>query len=457
MINKLFLLILLLTVLPTITSQEADISISYYNEDRDESILVLLNSSNIEADIKITNYIEKNLRNIPFKIIYVKLEDDIHNGDFSASKYYLDNELLEIPRIAFYFDINHNLKPKINAFNNRNLPDLEITKEIFKNLNIVEEATIELPLYLTSVLKNPGILRDYQKWGVSLILFRGDIDVVKVLEALSFETKPKIKQNLYFLLPLFGKTYFLTDKIILVTMSLFLLLVIILICLYSKRIKFHIKHNKKYIITLPLKIVAVFIFYYISTLIIEYIQTKSGNNRFIYSFPISIFIIKNLVLYFIYGICFHIIKDTSFSKSPHFYSFVSFFISIATCAYLSLIYLPLGLYQIWPILMTIFFIIAKKRPTKRLFWTLSPLILIITFIKYLNDDQREFIHLFITSRYRGNILLTLIASPYLFLQDSYHRLVTRRQNKIIYQRDIILSILLLTVTITYTAIILELQ
>lgn len=455
-IKKLFVTFLFLLTTLSLSSQEPEFAVKEYNINRNESILIISNIEDKITNDKIDNYLNENRTQIPFKVTFVKLKDNIYSGDYSGSKYYLDNELLEVPRIAFYFDINNDIKPEIYAFNNRYLPDLRITRSVISNLNFEDRVKKHFPLYLTGIYKNPGILREYQKWGVSMILFNGDININRVLDSIKMDEAPEKKQNLYYIFSMFNEIVYLNDIAILLIFSIFFLILILLTTFFLKRISFHMRHNSKYLITLPLKIISVFIFYFIATLIIDYINTLSGDNKFLYNFPVSLFIIKNMILYFIYGIFFHIIKDTPFSKSPHFYSFISFFVSIGICIYLSLIYLPLGLFQIWPISMTLFFMASKERSTKRFFWIISPLVLIVFLAKYLNGDHKEFLHLFITSKYRGNIFLTMFSAPYLFLQDSYHRYITRGHNRIVYQKDIILSILLLTSTITYIAILLEL-
>lgn len=455
MIKKLILLFLTIFPLITVNSQDYESKIYYFNEDFTEKVLILSNINDSELSETILNFIEKNLANIPYKITYAQIYDDLYNNNLKGSDFFLSNQLTDIPRIALYFNIDSDLKPEVYAFNNRHLPDLNITKTIFNNLEIEELMCEKLPLTLTSIIKNPRVLNKYLEWGVPLILFRGDIDPEKVLSSIVGDKSIESEKNLYYLLSIFNRVIYLDDLTVIGIITIFLIMLIVLTTLYTKRIKFHLKHNLKYFITLPLKIVFVFIFYYIGTLITEYIFELSGDNKFLYNYPLSIFIIKNMILYFIYGICFHIIKDTSFSKSPHFYSIISFYLSMIICFLLSLIYLPLGLFQIWPIIMTIIFISTKKRSRRRTCLLLSPLFLILFFIHYLNSDNREFINLFISSRYRGNLFLALLSAPYLFLQDSYHRFTTRRKNRVIYQKDIIFSILLLTSIITYVAILIE--
>ena len=158
---------------------------------------------------------------------------------------------------------------------------------------------------------------------------------------------------------------------------------------------------------------------------------------------------------FVYGISFHIIKDTSFSKSPHFYAIISLLISLSSAIYLSTIYLPLGFYQIWPITITMLFILISDKSIKSLLLLLAPIVTIILITQSLSYNNHNLANLFLDSRYQGNIILTVIAAPYLFLQDSYNKFANRRHNKLIYKKDIITSLILLTAIITYILIIRE--
>lgn len=263
--------------------------------------------------------------------------------------------------------------------------------------------------------------------------------------------------SLYISIPLWQRVIDIKERFIILTFIIFIALLSTLLSAYSRRIKFHIRQNKKYLYTLGIKAFALFFFYYIATLFIEQIIFISGDENIVANYPISFFIIKNLTIFFIYGICFHVIKDTNFSKSPYFYSYISFFLSIAIFFVMCFISLSVAIFQIVPILLIILFISSKHRSSKRFFLNTAPLLLLLFFIRYLRGENIEFLNLFIHSRFKGNLILTTFTLPYIFLQDSYHRFLTRRQNKLIYRKDIVFSLLLLMVTITYIAIILELN
>lgn len=237
----------------------------------------------------------------------------------------------------------------------------------------------------------------------------------------------------------------------------FLSLLILIINLNNKRIKFHFRINKNHLSIIPLKIISIFLFFFIATLVIKYITELSTNPNIITKYSTSFFIIKHLILFFIYGICFQIIKDSSISKSPYFYSYTSFFFSLFTFTILSIIYLPLALYQIWAITLTLLFITSKKRSAKKFFLFCSPILILIQFITLLKTEPYIFTKLLLLSKYKGNIILTLFLTPYVFLQESYFRFTHKKHNKVIHYSDIILSLLTLTITFTLTAIILELN
>lgn len=433
------------------------VEVTQYNNSFNKELLIVLNKKYEVNEVKITDYLYENAVNIPFKITLALVNDNFEMEDFSGSRHFLENELMNTPDLSIYLYPDSNQELKIYGFNNRVLPDAKFIMKIFRYFNVENKQIDMFPLYITEILKNPDIVKIYHNKNVPIVLLQGDIDIAELLSILDHSVSESTKQNFYLLTSVLGRNIYMGEKIILGTIATFFILSFILMTIFSKRILFHFRNNKKYVISLPIKLLAVFIFYYISTLVLEYIVNMSENPSFIYSYPKTIFLTKNILQYFIYSVCFHIIKDATFSKSPYLYSYISFFISMGIFIYICQIYLPLGMYQVWPMLMTMCFIISRKRSYKRFFMLLSPLVLLFIFIKYLSSDYKSFIDLFIISRYKGNLLLTLLASPYLFLQDSFHRFVTRRQNRVTIQKDIVSSILLFTLTITLFAILLELN
>lgn len=420
-----------------------------------ENVLILTTT---RKDYNIyNNLIKTNYDNINYDVELILVEDNNIESDFSGSINYLNSEIITPPLFSFYIDSNSNKEICISGFSRNYLPPLSLTKMLISRLDLEKKIAIDFPLYLTNLTPVPEILGLYQDYNIPVLVLEGNIKPEIIMEILYTDFKKENIQTHYYILNLFNKTYYLNEKIILYTNGIFIFFVIILLNLYSKRAKFHLKHNRRYLMTIPFKIIMVFVFYFISELILEYVVKISGNSHFILSYPRTFFVIKHMILFFIYGISFHIIKDVAFSKSPHFYSHISLYISLLIYFISCTIYLPLGIFQIWPIIMTIFFIGVKNREIKWFMLILNPLILIITFNTFLNSNFDIFVKLFVESRYLGNILLTILISPYIFLQESFYRFTHRRQNKIAHSGDIILSLLTLTVTITLIAIILELK
>ena len=49
----------------------------------------------------------------------------------------------------------------------------------------------------------------------------------------------------YFIIPFIGKTLYLTQKFIIFSNGIFIFIIIALLNIYSRKLKFHLKHNKK--------------------------------------------------------------------------------------------------------------------------------------------------------------------------------------------------------------------
>lgn len=368
---------------------------------------------------------------------------------------YLDSSMSHIIDFALYLDSSSSEYKKISGFKRGLLPPLEITKWLLDRYHLESRTATEFPLYISGIIPQPEKLLSLHRVKIPTLYIEGVINTEDVVELLSLEMNDMNRH--YFIYSIFGKILYVNDLTSILMNLGFITIVLLLINLYSKRMKFHLKHNFKYFGTLPIKILSIYVFYYISTLVLEYIIEYSGSRNIIYNYPKTFFIIKHLILFFIYGISFQVVKDSAFSKSPHFYSIIGLLGGIIFYFFLLVIYQPLALYQFWFIICTILYIFIRNINVKRTFLFLSPLVILLVFYSFFNKDHREFVDLFITNRYNGNLLSTFIILPYLFLQESFFRFTHRRQKFITHTRDIVLSLLTLTTIFTMLAIILELS
>ncbi|MGL1890312.1 MAG: hypothetical protein OCD02_01740 [Spirochaetaceae bacterium] len=440
MLRKIiFILLILYTILPIFSNNKIVLLTS--NNDTYNHISKLLNNSD---NINLT------------EIIIIEVNDNLEISDYSGSKEYLEKELLNYPRAIIYLEITESDKINIYGFTPGLLPNIEITQNIITSFRLGKDAARLFPLYVTRLIQSHGLVDIFNSHDIPLLLLSGNIRLERLVDTLKVNPKNIKNPSLYYIFSILNNTYFIDSKLLFIINISFIILIVLLITFFSKRLKFHIKLNRYYILTIPLKILFIFIFYFISTLVITFISGLAGDG-FIEKFPKTIFVIKNLILFFIYGISFQIIKDEGFSKSPYFYSYISFFISIFIYFISCIIFLPLGLYQIWPIIMTILFILFRSNIIKSLLLLISPLILILIFSKFLLPGNSQALQLLISSKYTGNILLTIIITPYIFLQDSYYRFSHRRHKYLSNSKDIIISLFTLTFTITITAILLELH
>lgn len=418
---------------------------------------VLIVTSNSNTYNNYNNLINQNRDKIPYKVELILVNDIISKSDFSGSKNYFTNQWADPPAFSYYIDNDPQKKVMIYGFNTHSQPNIEIVKILLSKLFLETKISREFPLYLTNIIPEKEIIKLYRDNGVPLILIEGVIKPETIIETLYHKIKDNKTSTHYFILTVFGKTLYPEEKILFIVNGISIFIIIFILNIFSKKVKFHIKHNKKYLPTIPIKIISLFIFYFIATLILEYVQKISGETRLILDYPKTFFIIKNLIVFFIYGICFQIIKDVSISKSPYFYSHLSLYSSIAIYMILAVLYLPLALYQLWPISLTILYIITKRKSAKKATLLLAPLIIIILFINFMTISNELFPQLMLNSKYHGNLILTFLITPYIFLQESFFRFSHRTQKKITHTKDIIVSILTLTITITTIAILIEIN
>lgn len=428
-VKRIFLLLLLLTIY-TISSQER--------------VLIVT-----ESEQSLTTYqqlLQENSRDLNY-FVDVVVKDDLD--------LYLDSSMSHIINFSIYLDSSKLEYKKISGFKRGLLPPLGITQNLLTKYFLENRVATEFPLYISGILAQPDEILLLQDLKIPTLYIQG---VIKAEDIISLLTEDMGSSNKhYFIYSVFGRVIYVDDLTsILINLS-FIFIVLLLINLFSKRVKFHLKHNRKYVGTLPIKILSIIVFYYISTLVIDYIIDYSGSSEIIYNYPKSFFIIKHLILFFIYGISFQIVKDAAFSKSPHFYSFMGLFGGIFFYFFLLIIYQPLAIYQMWFILCAILYIFIPGRAFKRVMLIISPLVLLIVFYEFFSKEHNEFIDLFITSRYRGNLLSSFIIMPYVFMQESFFRFTHREHKFITHTKDIVVSLLTLTTIFTMLAILLELN
>ena len=417
-----------------------------------ENILVLTN--NIDIKNQAHELVKNRGTQLNNNIEVLFVSDNFIEKDYSGSEELLDMILVKKPLFACYL-LQEDAQVTAHGFSNRALPNINFVIPLMKALDIEKNIMAKVPLYLATIENNPPIVDIYNRRDVELLLLTGNLDIEEIINTI-IDTPISLESTFYLPITFFNSVVYLTERTIILIFWIFVAIFLTVIALYSKRVKFHIKNNSSYLLSIPLKFLLIYALFFISTLVIKYVISIS-NPELMYNYPRSLLIIKYLILFFMHGVFFQILKNNSFSSSPYFYSYVSFFTSLLVFILLSIIYLPLGFLQIWPIIITLLFILTKNRLIQGWLLILSPLLPLLFIFGYLDSNNKDIIELFLTSNYWGNILLTIFSIPYLFLQESYYRFIHRKQKKHLYVVDIVISLFILTSTITYIAILIELQ
>ncbi len=438
MLRKEFLFIFFLSFLFYAYSQDK-IQIITNNSDKYSEILPL-----------------ENLQFENFSLEILLFDDNLLTNNFAGSINYLENNYEKAPVLTIYID-PVNSEPKIYGINKKNLPGMDFTKIIVKTLNIEEEFAREFPFMISTIIPKNSLTQLYNSYNRDIALIQGKTGYYTFKDILDKINTVQNSDKLYFVFNIMNRVVYMNERYIIYVFATSILIIMLFLVIISKPVNFHLKENFKFLPAIPFKTMQVFINAFISTLVISYIVDYSQNNQIIYQSPLFFLIIKILIILFIYGISFHIVKDSAFSNSPYFYMLFSFYSSFILFLILSIIYLPLGLIQLWPIFCTILFISIKNIKVKNLLFLLSPILHLYIFYQNFLYSDFSIISLFINSKYLGNILISVILMPFILLHESLHRFIGRKRKKHKNSIDILVSLLTLTVTITLIAIVLEIN
>ncbi|MBN2616869.1 MAG: hypothetical protein JXR64_01010 [Spirochaetales bacterium] len=419
-------------------------SFNIYSRDK-----IVLLTKNVEVENIYKEITSINISYINFDIDFVEIDN--------LSPYLIDN-WVEPPVFAIYIDENVTAQKIVSGFKRGQLPPLQIVKPLLQNLFIENRVAKYFLLEVIGLIDNKIEIAPIEDAKIPVLRLNMSIDPQIVIETLISPIPVNIEYiTNYIVLNIFGETFYFTDGDTLIINGIFIFIIILVINIFRKRVSFHFKHNRRYIPSIPYKILALFLFNFIATLVIGFIESQDISGDLIYNFPRAILIIKILTAWFIYSICFQVIKDSALSKSPYFYAILSLYSEIFLYFLTLIYYQPLAIYHIWPITIIVIYILSSKKGTKRILLYFSPLLLIVLISKYFITGNLTLIDFFIKNRYIGNLILTFLSIPYIFLQESFFRFIYRKQNKISYVVEIVQSLLILTLIITISAIIIELN
>jgi len=226
--------------------------------------------------------------------------------------------------------------------------------------------------------------------------------------------------------------YLILGEEIYIILILILFGIIILYILFnSKQVLFHLTKiiRKSWIIMIYL--ITTFVFFYVSTLILNLILILKNNELLWAYWPILFLLFKAVIILFLFTACTPLIKKLPFPKHEKFFTVTPVFIIFINIIILSIINISFAYYFLWSFVMLFLYNIVEGKRIKIFFFLLSPIWLIKVTLDFFLYPETEFCRVFLLSPVIGSLLFAIFIFPYLLfssgLKYTYKILLRKRK------------------------------
>ena len=275
-----------------------------------------------------------------------------------------------------------------------------------------------------------GDIGSLQKWldsDIPTILFKGSDKaegneeyrqinhLIKLLVNLDFKLEyiPTTRENIYvFIRPFSGFTPRLIPELPYVSAFLIIAAIIMLIILLRFRdVRLNLKRFSSHWWAWPLLFVIVFLFFFLSTLIVEEtllladfpdIWTYAPGTFVFFKIAVAAALSLNFIL---------ITRGLSLPRNPHFYSYAAIITSAIASLVFSAMDITLAVYSLWTTLNMLLFTATRKIRRKGFFLLLSTIPSLMGLIVIVKEPYLNIIGSLLLSRISGSLVLTLLIFP----------------------------------------------
>ncbi len=289
----------------------------------------------------------------------------------------------------------------------------------------------ENQIFRTSIAKEKTIIEPFLKNEFPAISFEGEYNTVSQKEMAQFISSFKVfftellknfskgfpeewdKHYLFFQ----AKDFYtiLSEKLyIIIYLSLFIIIISYSL-IFTDRIKKYYRTIVKNFWSVPLIFGVTFLILFISTLTLESISQLKQIPTIWQKIPIYFLIEKILISIFLYALFYNFLRKLPISHNGSFYSAVAVLFLLIDVFVLTLINISYTYYFTWALLFTILFTIAPNRYLKLFFFLISPYWLIKASSELFILHKIEFIRIVLLSGIKGNLLLSIVVQPFLFM------------------------------------------
>ncbi len=208
--------------------------------------------------------------------------------------------------------------------------------------------------------------------------------------------------------------YLILEEQIYIILFLIIFGIIILYILFnSKQVLFHLTKILRKSWILLIYFITAFIFFYISTLIINLVLILKNNEALWTNWPMLFLLFKILIILILFLISTPLIKKLPFPKHEKFFTVSPIFIIFINIIIISIINISFSYYFLWSFLMLFFYNVVNKKGIKIFFFLLSPIWLIKVTIDFFMYPEIEFCRFLLLSPIKGSLLFAIFIFPYL--------------------------------------------
>ena len=250
---------------------------------------------------------------------------------------------------------------------------------------------------------------------------------------------------------------FISEKKIITVFLIFFAFSIIIPLFQDRRVYLNFRKFRHQIWTIPVQVYLTFLFFLLSTLIIEEILVYRNLTELVVHYPFLFFLLKMSVILMLTRFVLNMMRGLPFPKSPHFYSYMAFSFALINVLLGTFLNIGLSLFFLWILVFTILFVMARGKTRKNIFLycSLLPVAFFLVFI--FQKPYPALYNFLLLSRVRGNIILTVFTMPFTSMITSlsfYHHHYEKSRHEVRAAVSTILWILV-TVFLTYKIMILQ--
>jgi len=217
--------------------------------------------------------------------------------------------------------------------------------------------------------------------------------------------------------------YYLSENFLVLSFILLLSAALVLPLFQERSIYLNYKKFRSQLWTVPIVIYLSFMFFMISTLMLEELILLLAHGTIWQEYPLYFFLLKIISVLFLSTLFINMLRGLPFPKNPHFYSYFAFIISFINMILVTILNISFSPVMLVSLIFVYFFVISRSKGGKRFFMILSVLPQLAVLLFLFSRDYISVYELALLSRVKGNWLLTFMALPLICMISSlgfYH-------------------------------------